>query len=351
MNPRIHCVGLGMGLALLLGIVQNAPARDWEKYPAIVQIDTNEDIFAVGDVHADYERLLKLLAAARIIEHPTNPEIVTWIAGKAVLVFTGDLIDKGPHSVEVLKLVRSLRGAAARQGGRVVVLMGNHEAEFLADPTAKKAKDFADDLHRAGLVPQETAACGGDLGGFLCSLPMGVRVRDWFFSHAGNTGGRTIAQLAFDLQGGIDKDGFGAPQLVDGNSLLEARMGEEGPNGKSWFDIETPKHSEEQLLSSYARALGVAHLVQGHQHQKVVFEDGQQRNAGEMFQWRGLLFLLDVGMSQGVGDSHGAILHIHGGNHPGGNHRRLSPSARDGKKTSLWNDLQPPKAGTASPCE
>jgi len=26
-------------------------ARDWAKYPAIVQIDTREDVFAVGDAH------------------------------------------------------------------------------------------------------------------------------------------------------------------------------------------------------------------------------------------------------------------------------------------------------------
>jgi hypothetical protein len=329
----------------LLCVVQSAPARDWKQYPAIVQIDTDADIFAVGDVHGDYDRLVKLLAAARIIERPANPEMVTWIAGRAVLVFTGDLIDKGPHSVQVLRLVTSLRDAAARQGGQVVILMGNHEAEFLADPTSKKAKDFTDDLRRAGIAPQETAACRGDLGQLLCSLPFGVRVRDWFFSHGGNTGGRTMDQLAADLQGGVEKDGFGALQLVGGNSLLEARLGEEGPNRKSWFDIESPKRTEEQLLAGYAHALGAAHLVQGHQHQKVLFEDGQKRNAGEMFQWRGLLFLIDVGMSEGVGDSHGAVLRIHTG------HRQEAVAVcANGKTTSIWDDTNNRKAGRASPC-
>ena len=99
-------------------------------------------------------------------------------------------------------------------------------------------------------------------------------------------------------QNGVDKDGFGSPQLVDANSMLEARIGEEGPGGKAWFEIESPQRTREQLLSSYVAALGVKHLVQGHQHQKIVFEDGQQRSAGQMFQWRGLLFLIDVGMSR-----------------------------------------------------
>lgn len=321
------------GLVLLLCIgtssapAENKIARDWAKYPPIVQIDTSEDIFAIGDVHGDDDRLVKLLAAAKIIEHDTGG----WIAGRATLIFTGDLIDKGPHSLKVLMLASSLQNAAASQGGRVVVLMGNHEAEFLADPTEKKVKDFAQDLRGAGLTPKEVAACRGDVGQFLCSLPFGARVDDWFFSHGGNTGGRTISQLNADLQNGVDKDGFGSSQLLDANSVLEARIGGEGPGGKSWFEIESPQRSAAQLLSSYVSALGVNHLVQGHQHQKIVFEDGQQRSAGQMFQWHGLLFLIDVGMSEGVGDGHGAVLHIQ---HHNGEEAFVIDA--DGTEGSLW---------------
>jgi len=306
-------------------------ARDWAKYPAIAQIDTREDIFAIGDVHGDYDRLVKLLTAAKIIERPASPEAIHWTAGKAVLVFTGDLIDKGPHSLRVVRLAEALRKAAADGGGQVVTLMGNHEAEFLADPTEKKVKDFAQDIRGAGLMPKEVAACRGEVGQFLCSLSFGARVDDWFFSHGGNTGGRTIAQLTADFQTGVGKDGFGSPQLIAANSMLEARIGEEGPGGKAWFEVESPQRNAEQLLSGYVAALGVKHLVQGHQHQKIVFEDGQQRSVGQMFQWRGLLFLIDVGMSEGVGDSHGAVLHIR---HSNGEDASVIDA--DGKETSLW---------------
>jgi hypothetical protein len=330
---RLRCAVLA--LLLCIGtwdaLARNKIARDWAKYPAIVQIDTREDIFAIGDVHGDYDRLVKLLAAAKIIERPADPNAVKWIAGKTVLVFTGDLIDKGPHSLKVVKLAASLRKAAAVSGGQVVTLMGNHEAEFLADPTEKKVQDFARDIRGAGLMPKEVAACRGDVGQFLCSLPFGARVDDWFFSHGGNTAGRTIAQLTADFENSVAKDGFGSPQLLDANSMLEARIGEEGPGGKAWFDIDKPQRTAEQLLSSYVGALGVNHLVQGHQHQKIVFQDGQQRSAGRMFQWRGLLFLIDVGMSEGVGDSHGAVLRIR---HKNGEEAFAIDA--DGTETSLW---------------
>ena len=331
MRPR--CTGLV--LLLCIG-TWNAPAeskiaRDWAKYPAILQIDASEDIFAIGDVHGDYDRLVKLLTAAKIIDYPADRDAVKWIAGKAVLVFTGDLIDKGPHSLQVVRLAASLSRAAAESGGQVVTLMGNHEAEFLADPTEKKVKDFAQDLRGAGLIPKEVAACHGDVGQFLCSLPFGARVDDWFFSHGGNTAGRTISQLAADFQNGVGQDGFGSSQLVDANSMLEARIGEEGPRGKAWFEIQNPQRNAAQLLGSYVAALGVDHLVQGHQHQSIVFEDGQRREAGRIFQWHGLIFLIDVGMSEGVGDSHGAVLHIR--RHNG---EEASAIDADGAETSFW---------------
>jgi hypothetical protein len=41
-----------------------------------------------------------LLAAGKVIDpRPVSPERPRWAAGKAVLVCTGDLIDKGPHSL------------------------------------------------------------------------------------------------------------------------------------------------------------------------------------------------------------------------------------------------------------
>ena len=310
-----------------------------------MEIDSDGDIFAVGDVHGDNNRLVTLLAAARIVERrANNPETVTWIAGKAILVFTGDLIDKGPHSLDVLRFVRSLQDASLKAGGRVVVLMGNHEAEFLADPTATKVRDFAQALRDSGIAAKDVAACRGELGRYMCSLPLGARVRDWFFSHGGNTAGRSIKRLRSDLEEGVDKDGFGTRQLVGENSLLEARLGEEGPGGRSWFDFENPSRNAEQILADYTAALGVAHLVQGHQHQRVIFPDGI-RDAGQMFQWHGLLFLIDVGMSEGVGDSHGAVLRIQARN--GQEAVVICPN---GSEASIWDDKRRPETGGAPAC-
>ena len=291
--------------------------RDWAKYPAVVEMAGAEDLYAVGDVHGDYDRLVTLLLAAKIIAGPPQrADRPKWNAGRAVLVCTGDLIDKGTDYLKVIALFRALRSEARKDGGRVVVTMGNHEAEFLADPESPKAADFRDELAHHGVDFRKLAA-GHDeqgIGGYLRSLPLAARVGDWFFVHAGNTGGRTIRQLDADLRAGVDADGFGSRILADGDSLLEARL-----HPLPWWerpaDKKHPDDSRKRLAQLVA-ALGVKHLVMGHQPGDVHFSDHGFRKQGELYQkFNGLIFLIDCGMSRGIGNmgtgySTGAVLHV-----------------------------------------
>lgn len=314
--------------------------RDWAKNPAIVERPAVTKLFGLGDIHGDYRRMLRVLAAAKLIASaPANPAKIAWTGGGATLVVTGDMIDKGPRPVDVLLSLMALQTDARRSGGEVILLAGNHEVEFLAGSDPGKAADFIEDLRRHGIAAKEVAACAGELGDFLCSLPFAARVGDWFFSHAGNTGGRSTDQLASELRTGVIRNGFASKALLAPDSLLEARLGE----GKAWFDASGPSaESEHRLLSDYAAALGVEHMVQGHQHNEVKFGDGVARQSGAMFQRWGLLFLIDVGMSEGIGDSGGAILCI--------SQRKAFALCPNGKQTELWNEAAKPDSGSAAPC-
>lgn len=318
--------------------------RDWAKYPVVTQIASADEIFAIGDAHSDFNRLARAMVAARIIEaQPAKPEDARWRAGHAVLVTTGDMIDKGPRALDVLRLLMMLRTEARDAGGDVVILAGNHEAEFLADPAAPKSREFARQLKAAHIDLAEVGACKGEIGEFLCSLSFAARVGDWFFSHGGNAGGRTVEQLTGDLQAAVERDGFRTRHLIGEDSILESRLNGEGR--KPWIDAGLPDRGERELLSDYARALGVAHLVEGHVPSAVVFADGVKRNRGEMFQRFGLLFLIDTGMSEGVDDSGGAVLHI---TYQGG--EKATSICPDGKSTLLWDSISKPETGRAAAC-
>lgn len=296
------------------------PSRDWANHPAVVQVDNkNVMIFAIGDVHADPERLIGVLKAAGIIspETPINvePKDVKWIfrsefGVSSVLVMTGDMIDKGPKpggsSLRVIAILRALQKSAVASNARVIILMGNHEAEFLANPNKSKTSDFASELRTANIDPATVANCQGDLGQFLCNLPIAAKVRDWFFSHAGNTNGRTIAALSAAIEAGFASKGFATPELIGDNSILEARLNNKGCNNLPWFYECVRETDPQKVLRRNATALGVNHIVQGHQPGNVVFLDGVTREEDAVFQRYGLLFLIDTGMSRGIDGSRSA---------------------------------------------
>jgi hypothetical protein len=101
-------------------------------------------IVAIGDVHGSIDGLTTILAAAGLIDGHGH-----WSGGSAILVQTGDLLDRGTHLEEVLELLMRLEQEAPRSGGRVIVLLGNHETMNLLGITRDVNRDayaqFADE--------------------------------------------------------------------------------------------------------------------------------------------------------------------------------------------------------------
>jgi hypothetical protein len=79
-------------------------------------------VVAVGDAHGDIDSLTGILQDAGLIDANRR-----WAGGKATLVQTGDMIDRGPADRDVLDLMMALEKEAPRKKGRVLVLLGNHE--------------------------------------------------------------------------------------------------------------------------------------------------------------------------------------------------------------------------------
>lgn len=82
-----------------------------------------ERIVSVGDIHGAYENFVDVLQNARLIDDDLD-----WIGGETHLVQHGDMVDRGPHSRKVMDLLMELQDQAEDAGGRVHVLIGNHEA-------------------------------------------------------------------------------------------------------------------------------------------------------------------------------------------------------------------------------
>jgi len=79
-------------------------------------------LVAVGDVHGELERFHDILRAEQLIDADND-----WIARDTILLQMGDVIDRGPYSLESFQFIRDLQKKAPEKGSHVVRLFGNHE--------------------------------------------------------------------------------------------------------------------------------------------------------------------------------------------------------------------------------
>jgi hypothetical protein len=273
--------------------------RDWAAHPAVVTLAGAKDIVALGDVHGDADVTFHLLATAGLI---TTTAPTRWSGGATILVVTGDVIDKGSAALPVIELLRTLEPEARAAGGRVIVTLGNHEAEFLAAPSDAKTAVFQDELRAAGLDPLAIAAGDTATGAWLHDRPVAALVDDWFFCHAGDSDGRSSTSIAKKFTTAVDGPlGYADDFLVGDGSILEANGWWQQPAGA----VAT--------LDAYLAALPGKHIVLGHDPGALDFADDPHggRARGELAaRYDGRLFLIDVGMSYAVDDSPGALLRI-----------------------------------------
>jgi hypothetical protein len=205
-------------------------------------------------------------------------------------------------------------------GGHLIVLLGNHEAEFLADPLNSKAVPLVTELPSSE-PPASFASADDPHGRFIRERPIAALVDGWFFSHAGNSGGASLDQIGATFQMLVDAAAWSDPFFLDPNSILEAR---------SWWPSGAATND---FLDGYLAALPGDHFVFG--HHPTTFADPPSGNI-EAHQ-AGRLVLIDVGMSVAVNYSEGKLLRVDA---PGTPQEAASMIAPTGAVTAL--DLTAP---------
>ena len=115
-----------MGSRLAVRLVLAAGAFLATAVPSAAEDGCNvrnvQRVVAVGDVHGAYDNFVRVLQMTRLVDEGTN-----WIGGRTHFVQTGDLLDRGARTREVLDLMMRLEKEAKKAGGRVHALLGNHE--------------------------------------------------------------------------------------------------------------------------------------------------------------------------------------------------------------------------------
>ncbi len=255
-------------------------------YPGTIELNPLDfqKIASISDIHGMFHPFRQLLQNAHLIDANA-----TWIGGKTLLLIVGDSIDKGPQSLEVMDLIIKMQKDALSSGGKVVQLLGNHEAEFLADPANKKAAELLAELSQKHVPVSDLTSDQTLYGQFLHSEPLAAKVGKWLFCHSGHYPDMSWTDFSKKAQQTLTSRNYVDDFLIGDDSVLEAR---------DWY--KTPEGRKEQM--DILSREGFYGLVFG--HQPGAFGITARSAAVEA----GRIIKIDNGMSPEAGSNPGSLM-------------------------------------------
>jgi len=230
-------------------------------------------IVAIGDVHGDYDQMVKCLKATGVIDDGNN-----WIGGKLHLVQVGDILDRGPDSKKAMDLLMNLEQQAKDAGGAVHALIGNHEA-FILRGQYKDVYPTEPEPYGGMEAYQKAMAADGKYGKWIRSHNAVIKINDILFLHGGISPRYAVMSLQTinkDVTASIDKHGGGGtaedgdgPLLYRGlaegdENRVKARAVLKKKKGRLRGLAEGDENSVKKALEPAITNYGIRHVVIGH---------------------------------------------------------------------------------------
>ncbi|MCG8419688.1 MAG: metallophosphoesterase [Proteobacteria bacterium] len=303
-------------------------------------------VVAIGDLNGAYDVLRDILLAMDIIDQQNR-----WIGGRAHLIQIGDVFNRGGRARDALRLLDALRRKAPADGGRVTVLLGNHEVmtvlgneayctteEYLSFASHRQRRLWPKRVERAMRelyhdhppdgpilpleprleewkilnVPGRTAmrralSSHGELGRIVRRLPIAVIAADCVFCHAAIT--PVWARLGIDgLNRAAERAWRSSPRFFEDLPHDGIFYAKQGPLWNRQITLRDNARTRQQLDRSLLR-LQVERMVVGHTQTENV-PGGEKGRIALRHQER--LVCIDVGLGREVPSPRTALL-IEGG--------------------------------------
>ncbi|MEH8022016.1 metallophosphoesterase [Rheinheimera metallidurans] len=227
---------------------------------------TADSLAVLSDIHGQYGVMTTLLQANAIVDADFN-----WSFGSGHLVVVGDVMDRGPQVTEIFWWLYQLEQQAEAAGGKVHLLLGNHETmvlyndlRYVNEKYTKVAEQLGTDY--TGLYAENTI-----LGQWLRTKPVLLQVNDMLFMHGGMHPdylalGLSLAEVneQFRQSLGMAKD------ALKQQPMLNFLYGSLGPLWYRGYFREENSLTETELTQLLAR-LNVSKIVVGHTSMDGVF--------------------------------------------------------------------------------
>ena len=257
-------------------------------------------IVAIGDMHGDYSAYEEILIDAKLMDAKGD-----WIGGDTIFIQTGDIPDRGPDTHRIIESLQKLEQQAPEVGGKVVPMIGNHEAmnvvrdlryvhpgEYAAfvDENSLNVRStyFAD--HHAAIIEKASLenpnltleeirveweantplgkiehavawSVDGEFGGWVARNQIVAKVGPYLFAHGGYS--REFSKYSL-----IELNDAGQRALRERNwghnSILRHELGPLWYRGNVRGREDHPDFSREAELTHVLETYDATHLVVGH---------------------------------------------------------------------------------------
>ncbi len=289
-----------MVFLVAIGVMAGAAGRDWEKYPAYIEITGAKQVCAIGDIHGAFDEFAASLEALKLAVRTSKDSFrFKWTGGETVLVLTGDLNDRGLYSKQAYDAVMDLQQQAEKAGGRLIELLGNHEvmllngqieewAKTLKPPKKQHYQNTLDSFTRDGLDFHQAISENGVYGRWIRNLPLFAIINGYMFNHGGLANKPlTRSTLAADFKDDTNAGDYKKGIFMNTESYLWNR---------DWWN-------NKEIVDQNLKMLGVMGIVFGH-------TVGALGTKGKIEVKDNRIISIDIGMTPAYGNSKGGGLVI-----------------------------------------
>lgn len=287
-------------------------------------------IIAMGDMHGDYNAYESLMHEANLMDADGN-----WSGGKTIFVQTGDIPDRGPDTRKIIESLQRLEKQAPQSGGKVIPLVGNHEAMNMigdlryvhpgeyaafADDNSAATRDTYYTSNQSAIErkyrkkkPEATSATvkekwhkntplgkkehrdvwnpNGYIGKWVAGNQVVVKVQNYLFAHGGFSNEYT--QYTLDEMNAAGRKTLLA-QNTDRSSILRDNVGplwyRGNVRGRKTLPSEAP-FSKDEEVTGVLKTYDATHIIIGHTRN----EEGIRVSSN------GRVFQIDTGASAAYG--------------------------------------------------
>ncbi|MDR6941366.1 metallophosphoesterase [Mucilaginibacter pocheonensis] len=180
---------------------------------ASIYPESSKTLF-LSDIEGEFGNFRKMLLAAKVMDEQYN-----WTYGTNALVIAGDLFDRGKDVVPELWLLYKLEDEAKAMGGKVHVILGNHDIMNLSgDHRYTDAKYFKN----AWLMKTECKELFGkdtELGRWLRSKNVVEKIGDVLVMHGGLSPAVLAQQLNISQLNATCRSFYDAPRKLVPDSM------------------------------------------------------------------------------------------------------------------------------------